>query len=149
MLELLSKEDVIKKGIEFTGDVCYSGAHGQQVYDKPVEKGGKAITGIIYERYSNFNLRYYRYYRNGVPEGQYVTFYESGNLKSYCNMKEGVILGKHIGWYENGKIHFEENCMYGVKICYKKWDPNGQLIEEKKEPSQFEKKLIEKYSKMK
>ena len=33
-MKYLSIAEVVSRGIEFTGDVCYSGEYGQQVYTK-------------------------------------------------------------------------------------------------------------------
>ena len=48
-MEYLSQEIVLERGIEFNGEVCYSGEFGQQVCTKEVEDGGIPINGIIYE----------------------------------------------------------------------------------------------------
>ena len=47
-VKTLSVEEVLKEGIEFAGDVCYSGEYGQQVYSEPMEDGGEPITGLLY-----------------------------------------------------------------------------------------------------
>ena len=39
-MKYLSQREVVKIGIEFAGDVCYSGEYGQQVYTKESEDGG-------------------------------------------------------------------------------------------------------------
>lgn len=44
-MKILSKEEIITLGIEFAGDVCYSGLYGQQVYTKEMEGGGVPIDG--------------------------------------------------------------------------------------------------------
>ncbi|WP_340398980.1 hypothetical protein [Paenibacillus sp. FSL H8-0079] len=48
---LLSIEEVLLEGIEFEGEVCFSGKYGQEVFDKPIEDGGHPISGLLYERY--------------------------------------------------------------------------------------------------
>ena len=40
MMEHLSKEEVFSKGIEFAGEVCFSGEYGQQVYTKDESEDG-------------------------------------------------------------------------------------------------------------
>ena len=47
---ILTEEVILQKGIEFIGEVCYLGEYVQQVFNKPMEDGGKPINGIIYER---------------------------------------------------------------------------------------------------
>lgn len=38
-IKVLSQEKIVEKGIEFVGDICYSGEYGQQVFDKYMEEG--------------------------------------------------------------------------------------------------------------
>ncbi|MCM3700718.1 hypothetical protein [Paenibacillus macerans] len=56
-ISFLTEEEVLLNGIEFTGDVCFSGEFGDQVFDKPMEEGGKPITGLVFEKYNNGNQR--------------------------------------------------------------------------------------------
>lgn len=149
MLEfnVISKEVVLLEGIEFDGEVCYSGKNGQEVFDKPLEDGGKPVSGLLYERFKNGNLAYYSYYKNGVADGDYVKFYENGEVESYEQMNKGVILGRSTSWYENGAVKSIAECKYGFKLTYREWNINGDLIAEKIEPSEFEKEMIEKYDK--
>ncbi|MDQ0497026.1 toxin-antitoxin system YwqK family antitoxin [Paenibacillus brasilensis] len=145
LLNILSMEEVLQEGIEFTDDVCFSGKNGQEVFDKPIEDGGNPISGLVFERYKNGNLAYYSYYENGIAEGEYVKFYENGKLESFQNMNKGVLLGRSTSWFENGAIKSIAECKYGFKLTYKEWDINGELITEKLEPSEFEKSMINKY----
>lgn len=48
-MKYLSVAEVVSRGTEFTGDVCYSGEYGQQVYTKEDIDGGIPIEGILYE----------------------------------------------------------------------------------------------------
>lgn len=41
-MNILSKEEIITLGIEFAGDVCYSGVYGQQVYTKEIYEKSNA-----------------------------------------------------------------------------------------------------------
>lgn len=143
-MKYLSLDEVIDKGIEFAGDVCYSGKYGQQVYTNELEKGGVPINGIIYERYPSGSLNYYCFYNNGIPNGQRVRFYESGKIKSYCIMDTGTIDGEHTEWYENGTIKLKEFCKYGLVLRLQEFDENGNIIKEKKELSIDEKSIYEK-----
>ncbi|MFF0829888.1 toxin-antitoxin system YwqK family antitoxin [Brevibacillus sp. NPDC003359] len=144
---LLSLEKVLLEGIEFADEVCFSGKSGQEVFDKPIEDGGKPVSGLLYERYKNGNLVYYSYYKNGVAEGDYVKFYENGKVESFQRMNKGVILGKSTSWYENGVVKSIAECKYGFRITYREWNIDGELITEKIEPSEFEKEMIDKYDK--
>ncbi|HEY2495018.1 MAG TPA: hypothetical protein VGI33_19180 [Paenibacillus sp.] len=133
-------EEVLFKGIEFVDDVCFSGEAGQQVFDKPMEDGGKPISGLLYEKYRNGNLAYYCYYENGVSDGDFVNYFESGKISSIQRMSKGAIFGRKISWFENGHIKSIAEGKYGFKITYREWNIEGELITEKIEPSEFEKK---------
>lgn len=145
---VLTEEMILKMGIEFSGDVCYSGEYGQQVFDKPMEDGGKPIDGIVYEKYANGQVQYYAYYKNGIANGVSVEFYASGCLKSKCIMDRGTIDGEKIVWYENGKIKSRKNCKYGLVLESSEWDEGGNLIKEKKDLTEGEKNIFDKYEKL-
>lgn len=147
-ISILSQDEVLKKGIEFAGDVCYSGEYGQQVYNSPIEEGGEPITGFVYEKYGNGNINYYCYYENGIQNGECVDFYETGQLKRHCIMKKGQIFGKNSIWYENGNIKLIEYCKYGIVTSYEKFDEEGNVIDSKTEPNHVEKSLLEKYERL-
>ncbi|MBN1056053.1 hypothetical protein DVW05_11940 [Clostridium botulinum] len=145
---VLTEKMILQIGIEFSGDVCYSGEYGQQVFDKPMEDGGKPIDGIIYEKNEDGHVGYYKNYKNGIPNGESVEFYASGRLRSKCIMNRGTIDGEKIAWYENGKIKSKKNCKYGLVIeCYE-WDEEGNLINKKKNLTEGEKKIFDKCEKL-
>lgn len=143
-MNYLSLDEVIRIGTEFIGDVCYSGEYGEQVYTKDIEDGGIPLEGILYERYPSGMLHYYCYYCDGIPNGQRVRFYESGKIKSYCIMDTGTIDGEHVEWYENGNVRLKEFCKYGFVLKMQEFDESGNLIREKKELSDDEKRIFEK-----
>lgn len=143
-MKILSYKEVINSGIEFTGDVCFSGEYGQQVYTSEMEDGGIPVNGILYELYPNGKLNYYAFYENGIPNGERVNFYDSGELKSYCIMEEGTIRGEHTEWYQNGTIKLQENCRYGFILNRKEFDDNGNIVYEKEVLTESEKEAYEK-----
>lgn len=140
----LSQYQVMKNGIEFAGDVCYSGEYGQQVYTKDMDDGGIPLDGILYEMYPNGSINYYCYYSNGVPHGERVRYYESGKIKNFCIMNKGTIDGEYTELYESGIVKKKEFCKYGVVLKMQVFDENGNLVKEKKELSESEKKIYEK-----
>ncbi len=144
-MNYLSKDEVIECGIEFAGDVCFSGEYGEQVYTKEKEEGGQPINGVLYERYENGNICYYEYHKDGISNGPRVEFYKSGKIKSYCIKDGGTIDGEYIEWYENGEVKLRKDCKYGIILSMKEFDESGILIREKKELSEGEKKLYEKF----
>ena len=145
---ILTEEVILQKGIEFICEVCYSGEYGQQVFNKPMEDGGKPISGIIYEKNEDGHVGYYTYYKNGIPNGESVEFYPSGCLRSKCIMDRGTINGEKIEWYENGKIKSRKNCKYGLVIESYEWDEDGNLINKKMNLTEGEKKIFEKFEKL-
>ena len=145
-MKYLSMAEVINKGTEFTGDVCYSGEYGQQVYTKEDIDGGIPVEGILYERYNNGNLCYYCFYHDGIPHGQFVEFYETGKVKSCCVMDCGTIDGEHIKWYENGNIKLKEYCKYGLVLKMQEFYEEGNVIDEKTELNEGEKEIYDKWA---
>ena len=145
-MKYLSMAEVINKGTEFIGDVCYSGEYGQQVCTKEDIDGGIPVEGILYERYSNGNLCYYCFYHDGIPHGQFVEFYETGKVKSCCVMDCGTIDGEHIKWYENGNIKLKEYCKYGLVLKMQEFDEEGNVIDEKTELNEGEKEIYDKWA---
>jgi antitoxin component YwqK of YwqJK toxin-antitoxin module len=147
---LLTKDEVIKTGFCFDGDtVCYGGEYGQQVCKKSAYEREEPITGIVYELYDNQNLNYYCHYIDGIPNGENVTFYESGKLKSASQMYKGVKHGKTIEWYEDGAEKSITNSKYGFVVSFTKWNDEGEVSEKQVEPKEFDRKMIEKYEKQK
>lgn len=144
-LNILTIPEILNIGIEFTDEVCYSGRYGEQVFNKPMEEGGGAFTGLLYEKYPNGTLAYYSFYENGIPHGVTVEYYQNGNVKEYKCMVKGTISGKSISWFESGEIKSVAENKYGFKLCFQEWNKSGKLIKEKQEPTDFEKEMIAKY----
>lgn len=146
--KVLTVNEILEKGIEFSGDVCFSGEYGQQIFDAPLEAGGKPINGIIYETYKNGNIKYYQYYKNGFADGDYVLFYESGEIKELCVMKNGSKWGGDESYFENGNKKRVEQCKFGIILSFKEFDVDGNLIGIKEEPNSIEKKILTKFQKI-
>ncbi|WP_058487071.1 toxin-antitoxin system YwqK family antitoxin [Defluviitalea phaphyphila] len=148
-IRVLSQNEVLEKGIEFDGDyVCYSGEYGEQVYKLPMEEGGHPVNGLLYEKYDNGNIKYYSYYKDGIPNGEYVEFYDTGEIRRYCIMDGGQVLGEDIIWYKNGNIKLRRYWKYGIEISYEKFDEKGNIISRKIEPNDTEKELLETFKKL-
>ena len=143
-MKILSQDEVLKMGTEFTGNVCYDGKLGQQIYTDQSVNGGIPLDGVLFEKYSNGVLQYYSYYNNGIPNGQRVTFYESGKIKSCCVMNAGTVDGEKDEWYENGNLKRKEFCKYGFVLCMQEFDELGNIVCEKKELNDGEKIIYEK-----
>ncbi len=141
----LDQKTVEENGIEFAGDVCYSGEYGEQVYTKEKEAGGIPVNGLVYEKYKNGNISYYCNYTNGIEDGERVYFYESGAVKSHCLMKDGKVSGKCTTFYDNGSIKQIEYIKYGIRLYLCEYDMLGNVVKEQeiKEDSKF---LYDKYT---
>ncbi|SDZ34493.1 toxin-antitoxin system YwqK family antitoxin [Thermoactinomyces sp. DSM 45892] len=144
-LNILTQSEVIKIGTEFEGEVCFSGEFGQQVFTKPMEEGGSVFSGLLYEKYPNGSLAYYSFYDNGIPHGITVEFYQDKTVSSYRDMDKGTINGREFVWFENGLIKSIADCKFSFYIHFREWDRNGNLINLKQEPNEFEKTMIHKY----
>lgn len=128
--ELLSKDYVIKNGVlldkTFSFE-CY-GDNYEQLFDKPMDEGGKPVNGLVYDLFPDGALWGYTFYQNGYQRGDDVTFYTSGKLLRFSRYtdKENFIFE----WYENGQLKmYKENCRPDVPHYYrsKRFDEQGRL----------------------
>lgn len=53
------------------------------------------------------------YYKDGKPNGKWITFFPNGNIKSIENWKNGKLNGKYVIYQENGKKVMETNYLDG------------------------------------
>lgn len=144
--KVLTKEEVMEIGHCFDGDIVfYGGEYGQQVCRISEEGVEEPVTGVIFELYKSQKLNYYCYYDCGISNGQYVCFYENGNIKNISYMHKGTMHGKSLQYYEDGKKKSESSYKYGFCESFIEWDDKGILVKEQTEPTEFDKKMIEKY----
>ncbi|MEW4370454.1 hypothetical protein [Paenibacillus kandeliae] len=143
--KILTIDEIVAKGTEFTDDVCYSGTSGQELYDRPLEEGGKLISGLVYEKNRNGKVVYYAHYINGIEEKEYVEFFENGLPSLYRQIIKGTTHGIYISWHKNRQIKMMAAYKYGFKKSYKEWNEYGNVISEQLEAGAFEKEMIEKY----
>ena len=148
-LEILKLDEVVKNGTEFTGDMCWSGREGQQVYTKDMQLGGEPFTGLLYELWDNGGLSYYAYYLDGFKHGIFVEFYHSGKIESFCEMKEQQIWEWRITRHENDVVQMIRYSKFGIILTFEKYSAEGRLIEERNVPDQcdllYVKKREERY----
>lgn len=128
--DVLSPEYVKENGTLYDENVFYSIDEGYyELYDKNPELGGKPFTGLLYELDMNGILRYYKYYREGYGDGEYVTFYDNGAVASYCIMKGVAFDRKLYKWHRNGKLKlFKELDENRRHIKTVKLDNDGNII---------------------
>ncbi len=105
---ILSTEYVKANGVLWKDDFTYESYwengynHYERLFDKPMDKGGKPVTGLIYELFPDGTLSDYAYYKDGYNHGEDVEFYKSGRLRSYTLFKYSEFYLYE--WYENGQL---------------------------------------------
>lgn len=137
---ILTKEYVLDNGVnleELWNEYC-----SDRILDKPEDEGGKPFTGLVYELYSNNEIDYYCFYKDGFEHGDYVEFYENRNIKSIQYMEYGTIVGKEETWFESGSLKSVAEYKYGVCLRLKEWNEEGNLIKEKLEPTENDLNII-------
>lgn len=103
--DVLSLEYVKEHGTLYDEYIFYSeDEECEPLYDKLPALGGKPFTGLLYELDMKGNPRYYKYYKEGFGDGEYVSFYNTGAIASYCIMKGSAFVGKLYEWHRNGKL---------------------------------------------
>lgn len=139
-MNILPKEEILSKGKILFDDVGYdplTGIYVEMDTDIP-------YNGIAYTLYDNGEIESYSYYVNGIEDIQTVEFYFDRQLKKYYEMKNGLIDGKIIKWNEKGIMTYCAECEASVIKTFKEWNDQGELINEKKEPTIEDLKKIEK-----
>ncbi|MEG0136270.1 MAG: toxin-antitoxin system YwqK family antitoxin [Cetobacterium sp.] len=99
-------------------------------YSKILNKNGKIfvknlespLTGMVkYKKDREF-------YKNGIPEGKWLSFYSNGKIKSIENWKNGELNGKYILYSEDGYKTFQTYYLKGKDHgLFKLYHDNGKL----------------------
>lgn len=128
--DVLSLEYVKEHGTLYDEYIFYSeDEECEPLYDKSPALGGKPFTGLLYELDMKGNPRYYKYYKEGFGDGEYVSFYNTGAIASYCIMKGSAFVGKLYEWHRNGKLKsFKEVDDKRRHIKTVKLDNDGNII---------------------
>ena len=109
-IRIMSFDEVTEHGKEFGFELWWDPCYGYficEISDDDNEDNDEEryFTGLAFELYSNGNLSYYQYYKDGLEDGEYVEFFPSGAVKHY-----GVVVenkkktGNYYTWYESGQI---------------------------------------------
>ena len=72
------------------------------------------FTGSVFNVYSNGQLRFRTYYKDGLRHGLRVRYYRNGQLREKGNYKNGKPVGRH-EWFEED----------GTPFCWK----NGKVVD--------------------
>lgn len=86
------------------------------------------FSGIGYSEYSSGQLEQEIIYREGLPDGIQKQWYESGQLKEESNAVRGLGSSKVTVWYESGQMASVALYEAGVKVEYREWSEDGDLI---------------------
>lgn len=137
VITILSQDDVIEHGKDYGFDeveevtrggrdyMCYTDEMG---YPDDLRDYSGLFSGVLYETWG-LGLVYYRHYKNGLPDGADVNFYDSGKVRNYCVWNYYGPLGYFYEWYEDGKIKSVAYYYPGGKYYgYTDYDENGNVI---------------------
>jgi len=88
---------------------------------------GKAVKDGVFVAYGTGTDRMIQgYYRNGIQEGEWTTWYENGVRSAVDHYRDGVQNGLHTSWYANGVKALEGNYRDGKREgVWTQWDPTG------------------------
>lgn len=68
------------------------------------------------------------FFKNGVPNGKWLSFYPNGNIKSIENWKNGILNGKYILYNKNGYPISKTSFLNGKDNgTFQLYHSNGQL----------------------
>lgn len=133
---ILSKQFILENGVEFEQFLEYGGPYDLAIVEYTEDGKENLFTGLAYDIYENGNIESYFYVENGVKQGKFVEFYPNGNIKLIGNMDKSAAEGYQVEFYENGVIKYESECIAGREMTFKKYDDEGNIIEQKTEPTQ-------------
>jgi len=99
---------------------------GEEVWCQKIV-GGKPVKDGIFIAYGAGTDRMIQgYYRDGVQEGEWTTWYENGQRSAVDHYHNGAQDGLHTSWYFNGVKALEGNYRGGKREgVWTRWDPTG------------------------
>ena len=106
---LLPKQYVLEHGVpdQSLSDEYYIDDNGVyqygQMFDKPLDEGGKPFCGISYDLRDGDLYLGYTEYKDGWQHGIEVGFYDSGQPRDFSYLKEKEAYYGY-SWYENGVL---------------------------------------------
>ncbi|KZE38695.1 hypothetical protein AV656_07265 [Bhargavaea cecembensis] len=106
--------------------------------------GDAPFTGLAYELSGDGkSLLYHGEYLEGLPHGISVFYHPNGNYKSKDTIFHGTGHGWSRRWDEQGNLIFLGEYIHGISARFREWDESRQLTDEKMEPSNMEKAIID------
>lgn len=134
--DILTKEYIIHNGVEFEEFLEYGGPYDLGIVEYTDDGEEKLFTGLAYDLYENGNIESYFLVEEGVKQGANVSFYPNGNIKRIGKMEKGAAEGYQVEYYDNRIKKYESECIAGREITFINFDENGNIIEQKKEPTE-------------
>ncbi|WP_342472615.1 hypothetical protein MHH70_04000 [Metasolibacillus sp. FSL H7-0170] len=134
--DILTKEYIMQNGVEFEKYLGYGGPHDLGIVEYTDDGKEKLFTGMAYDLYENGNIESYFYVVDGVKQGKYVEFYPNSNIKLLGNMDKSSAEGYQVEFFENGMKKYESECIAGREMTFKKYDSQGNIINQKTEPTE-------------
>ncbi|EJO5347058.1 hypothetical protein NRP93_001126 [Clostridium botulinum] len=131
--KILDMKYVIENGVDY--DNLESEIFTDKLLDSESEIGH---TGLVYESVSENQISGYAFYKDGYKYGYEVHFYFNGNIESVTHMKDSVADGPYKIWNEENILIEEGEYRLGIQTKYRKYNIDGQLIDEKKGPTDFQ-----------
>jgi antitoxin component YwqK of YwqJK toxin-antitoxin module len=107
--------------------------HDELLYDEEegiYEHDGVPFKGISFRLAPGGWLESEQEFREGLPWGMGRTWFAPERLASESSSVGGVWHGVRREWHENGRLALEEMCELGVTLSRKRWNEEGQLIED-------------------
>ena len=81
-----------------------------------LKSNNKVVTGIIYDKYENGQLKFENSRKNGEANGLSRFWYENGQLRYEANYKDGKEDGLIRFWHKNGQLAGESHADNGENI---------------------------------
>lgn len=98
------------------------------VYESDIRS--RKLTGVQEAYYDNGQISRRKFYKDGLAEGEGVSWYRDGQLAGRCSYKHGKLEGVGVSFHPNGQ--FEERATYKAgkrEGLSEEWYDNGQLKE--------------------
>ncbi len=86
-------------------------------------------SGDVFKKYLSSWTEFEGSYKDGIKDGLYTGWYESGQKEFEGTYKNGELDGFVTGWWSNGQKWYERTFKDGELISVKKWNEDGNLIE--------------------
>jgi len=102
----------------------YPGRDGLYYHD------GRPFTGIAYALFPSGELEFETEYRDGAEWGLHRKYSKEGAIIEEGNYRAGFREGLWRAWDASGKLALEEFREFGCPLTRKRWDAQGNLVED-------------------